>query len=102
MSFPAEERVLRRSHVGVVASGDLEILIEPAAEQATVYVLTNVAGHRRTWEAVLQRFFGQYPVAVRAEINDHGATPGTVWLRLEQAMEAAERIGTSSRKEQLA
>jgi malonate decarboxylase delta subunit len=95
--FAAQQRVLRRSHVGVVASGDLEILLEPAAEAATVYVLTNVSGHRKTWEAVLGRFFAQHPVAVRAEINDHGATPGTVWLRLEQAVEAAGGALESSR-----
>lgn len=89
--YRASESVAHRSHVGVVASGDLEILLEPAAEEATVYVLTNVAGHRKTWEAVLERFFAQNPFAARVEINDHGATPGTVWLRLEQAAEAAGR-----------
>lgn len=87
--FPASASVMRRSHVGVVASGDLEILLESAAGEATVCVLTNIPGHRRTWEALLLRFFAQHPVAVKVEINDHGATPGTVWLRLEQAIESA-------------
>jgi len=89
LELAAQQTVEHRSHVGVVASGDLEILLEPATNGATVYVLTNVAGHRKTWEALLQRFFAQHPVAARVEINDHGATPGTVWLRLEQALEAA-------------
>ncbi len=87
--YPAEQAALRRGHVGVVASGDLEILLEPSPDEVTVLVVTNVSGHRKTWEAVLQRFFTQYPVRVRVEISDHGATPGTVWLRLEQALEMA-------------
>jgi malonate decarboxylase delta subunit len=91
VTYSATESVSHRSHVGVVASGDLEILLEPATGEANVYVLTNVAGHRKTWEALLQRFFMQNPIAARVEINDHGATPGTVWLRLEQAAEAAGR-----------
>jgi malonate decarboxylase delta subunit len=95
MTFPASAPVAHRSHVGVVASGDLEILLEPAGEQAMVYVLTKVAGHRKTWEAVLERFFTQNPAAVRVEINDHGATPGTVWLRLEQALESAGFVEAS-------
>ena len=89
MRYPAEQAALRRGHVGVVASGDLEILLEPSPDEVTVSVVTNVSGHRKTWEAVLQRFFTQYPVRVRVEISDHGATPGTVWLRLEQALELA-------------
>ncbi|MFC6645498.1 malonate decarboxylase acyl carrier protein [Granulicella cerasi] len=92
MELPAQQSVTRRSHVGVVASGDLEVLLEPADTQVEVDVVTNVAGHRKTWEAVLARFFAQHPVAVRLEIRDHGATPGVVWLRLEQALEQATQV----------
>lgn len=95
ISFPARIAVNGRSHVGVVASGDLEILLEPVSAEATVSVTTNVTGHRQTWEALLQRFFAQNPVAVRIEISDHGATPGTVWLRLEQALESAAMKGAN-------
>ena len=38
--------------------------------------------------SVLDRFFAKYDGAVRIEINDAGATPGSVQLRLEQAVEA--------------
>jgi malonate decarboxylase delta subunit len=87
--FPATAQVAHRAHVGVVSSGDLEVLLEPASTQASIFVTTKVAGHRKTWEAVLGRFFERNAAAVTIEISDHGATPGTVWLRLEQALELA-------------
>ena len=89
LSFPASTPVARRAHVGVVSSGDMELLLEPTQAVATVSVVTMVSGHRKTWEAVLGRFFERYPYAISVEINDHGATPGLVWLRLEQAVELA-------------
>ena len=89
-TYAAERQVQRRSHVGVVSSGDLELLLEPTdGAEATVKVRTKVAGHRKTWEAVLQRFFERHAPAVKIEIRDNGATPGTVLLRLEQALELA-------------
>jgi len=89
LSFPASNPVAQRAHIGVVASGDMELLLEPAAAGTQVCVVTLVSGHRKTWEAVLTRFFERHPYAVTIEINDHGATPGVVWLRLEQALELA-------------
>ena len=89
LSFSAANAVTQRAHVGVVASGDMELLLEPVASGAQVRVITLVSGHGKTWEAVLTRFFERYPYAVAIEINDHGATPGVVWLRLEQALELA-------------
>ena len=88
-SHEATLPVSRRAHVGVVASGDLEMLLEPAPNATSVLVRTSVPGHRMTWEAVFARFFERWPYAVSIEINDHGATPGVVWLRLEQALELA-------------
>jgi malonate decarboxylase delta subunit len=81
--------VAQRAHVGVVASGDMELLLEPSRDKAEIRVITMVSGHRRTWDTVLGRFFERYPYAVSIEINDHGATPGLVWLRLLQAVELA-------------
>jgi len=89
LNFPASTPVLDRAHVGVVASGDMEVLLEPQLQGASVRVVTMVSGHRKTWEAVLSRFFERHPYAVAIEINDHGATPGLVGLRLEQAIELA-------------
>ena len=39
---------------------------------------------------MLDRFFARYDGAVRIHINDAGATPGSVMLRLEQAAEVIE------------
>jgi malonate decarboxylase delta subunit len=89
-AYPATESVTRRAHVGVVASGNCEILLEPAAErEASVFVRTSVTGFGPTWKAVLERFFARNPVAARLEINDFGATPAVVAMRLEQALEQA-------------
>ncbi|MGD0966747.1 MAG: malonate decarboxylase subunit delta [Candidatus Aquilonibacter sp.] len=88
--FPATQSVEHRSHVGVVASGNCEILLEPASDgRSAVVVRTSVNGFGGTWQAVLGRFFVRNPVAVQIEINDFGATPAVVALRLEQALESA-------------
>jgi malonate decarboxylase delta subunit len=87
-SYPAREPVRRRVHVGVVGSGDLEVLLEPSADaQAHVTVRTSVDGYATTWQALFDRFFSRYQGAARIEINDAGATPGVVLLRLERAVE---------------
>ena len=88
-TYPANEPVSQRVHVGVVASGDLEVLLEPSADaHAHVEVTTSVDGFGTVWKHVLDRFFAHFAKAVAIEINDAGATPGVVMLRLEQAAEA--------------
>jgi malonate decarboxylase delta subunit len=88
-TFPARAPVARRVHVGVVGSGDLEVLLEPSADaQAHVAVTTSVDGFGTVWQHVLDRFFTRFDGAAAIEINDFGATPGMVLLRLEQAAEA--------------
>lgn len=90
-SYPAREPVARRVHVGVVGSGDLEVLLEPSPDdRAHVTVRTSVDGYAGTWQAVLDRFFIRYHGAARIEINDAGATPGIVLLRLERAVEESQ------------
>jgi malonate decarboxylase delta subunit len=91
-SYAAKRIVPKRSHVGVVGSGDLEVLLEPAnGTVASVRVRTSAHGFQTTWKAVLDRFFSQYDGSARIEINDAGATPGSVLLRLQQAVEASEQ-----------
>jgi malonate decarboxylase delta subunit len=86
--YEAKEPLTRRAHVGVVGSGDLEVLIEPSNKPgAQVRVRTSVNGFAQVWKTVLDRFFARFEHAARVEINDFGATPGTVTLRLEQAAE---------------
>ena len=90
-NYPAKRKAQKRAHVGVVGSGDLEVLLDPAdGDEASVRIRTSVDGFKTKWQAVLDRFFGQYDAAVHIEINDAGATPGAVFLRLQQAVEASE------------
>jgi len=89
LDYPARYSVPRRVHVGVVGSGDLEVLLEPSADlRAHVLINTSVDGFGVVWRNVLDRFFERFEGAATIEINDFGATPGTVMLRLEQAAEA--------------
>jgi len=80
----------RRVHVGVVASGNLEVLLEPTSgNESKITVRTSADGFGERWRAVVDRFFSRHDVAVSIAINDFGAAPPTVLLRLEQAVEAA-------------
>ena len=90
--FPASRTTRRRTHIGVVASGDLEVLLEEASDTdiAEVRVRTSVDGFDTVWHATLERFFTHTPLAGRWELNDFGATPAVVTLRLRQAAEAAQ------------
>ena len=98
-SYKASKRVRNRAHVGVAGSGDLEVLMEPSREDlALVIVRTSVDGFGETWKALLDRFFATYEAAVSVEINDFGAKPGVVSLRLAQAMEVCQREGNDSSK----
>ncbi|WP_101946906.1 malonate decarboxylase acyl carrier protein [Mycobacterium sp. 3519A] len=92
--FPANRTLRQRTHIGVVASGDLEVLLDHAADAsdanvAEVRVRTSVNGFDTVWRATLERFFTHTPLAGRWELNDFGATPAVVTLRLRQAAEAA-------------
>ena len=88
----AKRRIAKRAHVGVVGSGEMEALVEPSSDQgAHVLITTSVNGFRTAWKAVFDRFFSKFDGAVRIQINDAGATPGSVMLRLEQAVEVLEQ-----------
>lgn len=87
--FEATKPIDRPVHVGVVASGDLEVIMRPTvAKKATLEIVTGSDGFKEVWNNVLTRFFARYPLQASFQINDFGATPGVVNLRLTQAMEA--------------
>jgi malonate decarboxylase delta subunit len=90
--YPSAKRhVTKKAHVGVVGSGDMEVLMQPTETgSAYVSIQTSVNGFSSSWKAVMDRFFSRYDGAVRIDINDAGATPGSVMLRLEQAVEVIE------------
>ena len=76
---------------GVLGSGNLEVLVEPAdlGGACQIVVETAAVGFGETWRAVLDDVFARWPVAdVRISINDAGATPAVVSLRLDQALKA--------------
>jgi len=74
--------------VGVVGSGNLEVMLEPADGTAcAVRVETSARGFGAIWQAVMNDFHQRHPLAgVRVSINDMGATPAVVSLRLDQAV----------------
>jgi malonate decarboxylase delta subunit len=77
--------------VGVLGSGNLEVLIEPSPLDGACTIEVNTAAHGfgAIWEAVITDFFARHALAdVRISINDNGATPAIVGLRLDQAVAA--------------
>lgn len=84
-TLPAQEEV-----VGVVSSGNLEVLIEsaPLGGACVVEIETAATGFGPIWQAVVGDFHARWQLAdTRIAINDMGATPAVVSLRLDQAVE---------------
>jgi len=79
--------------VGVVASGNLEVLVErvlPPTE-CLLEIRTAAEGFREVWTAVIADFVQRYsPGGLKLSINDGGARPDTVSLRLAQALRMME------------
>jgi malonate decarboxylase delta subunit len=78
---------------GVNASGNLEVLVERVMQdrECLVDVMTAVSGFRGIWEAVIQEFFERSsPGGLRFSINDGGARPDVVTLRLMQSVRLME------------
>jgi malonate decarboxylase acyl carrier protein len=89
--YKAKRTFNKNAHVGVVGSGDLEILIEPSkSEKAEVHIRTQIEGFGGIWKDIMDRFFLTNDIVAKIEVNDFGATPGVVFLRLAQAMEVLE------------
>ena len=78
---------------GVVASGNLEVLLERVLppDVCEVSVETPVAGYGEVWMAVVSDFVARAePGGLRISINDGGARPDTVFLRLLQGVRLME------------
>ena len=80
--------------VGVVGSGNLEVLVEPLSGTACeVHIETSARGFGPIWEAVVTDFHGRHPLGgLRVSINDMGATPAVVSLRLDQALSEMQGV----------
>jgi malonate decarboxylase delta subunit len=75
--------------VGVVGSGNLELLFEaqPGTGLCRVDVQTSARGFQAIWSAVLQDFQDRHALCdLRISIHDMGATPAIVALRLQQGL----------------
>lgn len=78
------------SMVGVSGSGNLEILIEHKEKSGlcSITITTAAVGFKTIWQAVCDDFFSRHaPTDIEISINDVGATPAVVSLRLDQALE---------------
>ena len=79
--------------VGVVASGNLEVLLErsSAADICTIDIATAARGFGAVWEAVIRDFVARRAAGgLRISVNDGGARPDTVALRLAQGVRMIE------------
>jgi len=79
--------------VGVVASGNLEVLVERGgpADRCTIEVSTAALGFKALWDAVTADFASRRAAGgLRISINDGGARPDTVSLRLAQGVRLIE------------
>ena len=75
--------------VGVVGSGNLEVMIEPAELKGDclITVSTAITGYGETWKRVVADFVDRHTLSdIKVSINDGGATPAVVSLRLDQAV----------------
>ncbi len=84
--------------VGVVSSGNLEVLVEATLDdpRCVIRIETPAHGFDDVWAAVLADFFARTKLGgVRISINDVGATPAVVGLRLDQAIEEFRAGGES-------
>lgn len=75
--------------VGVVASNDLEVLLQrtPQPTACVITVATAVHGFDAVWKEVLTDFVERRaPGGLRISINDGGARPDVVALRLAQGV----------------
>jgi malonate decarboxylase delta subunit len=79
--------------IGVVASGNLEVMAERVLPEAEclLEIKTAAEGFRDVWDAVVVDFVERYsPGGLKLSINDGGARPDTVSLRLAQAVRLME------------
>lgn len=92
-SFPSEAIAWPASKkwalAGVVGSGNLEVLIEPAdSAEVTYSVSTSIPGYKDSWLAALKDFADHYAVGgTKITIHDQGGAPVVIKMRLRQALD---------------
>lgn len=79
--------------IGVVASGNLEVLVERVLPETDceLEIKTAAEGFGAVWEQVVADFVELHsPGGLKLSINDGGARPDTASLRLGQAVRLVE------------
>ena len=90
-TYPGQHSVSKNVRVGNVGSGDLEVLLQPnSSPQIDVNISTSINHRHEVWQVILSRAFDEVNEAMTVTINDFGATPGVINLRLAQALEQLE------------
>jgi malonate decarboxylase beta subunit len=85
--------------VGVVASGNLEVLVERILPDTDceLEIKTAAEGFGAVWEQVVADFVAsRSPGGLKLSVNDGGAPPDTVGLRLAQAVRLIEELDLMS------
>ncbi|MEA1647937.1 malonate decarboxylase acyl carrier protein [Nitrospirillum sp. BR 11164] len=80
--------------VGVVASGNLEVLLErgEAPDRCVIDIATPAHGFAALWQAVTADFAARTAAGgLRITVNDGGARPDTAALRLAQGVRLMEK-----------
>jgi malonate decarboxylase acyl carrier protein len=85
----------QRTVCGVVGSGNLEVIVEENNSLKTRFEIeTAVEHYKPIWSMVVEDFVNEYqPVGLKFVLNDNGAPPPVVSLRLKQAFEAFKEKG---------
>jgi malonate decarboxylase delta subunit len=79
------------SIVGVVASSNLEVMMEvkELGGRCLFCIDTAASGFGESWKAVINDFMERRkPANLQVSINDNAASPSVVSLRLDQAIES--------------
>ncbi|QEY52379.1 biotin-independent malonate decarboxylase subunit beta [Legionella longbeachae] len=79
----------KRTVCGVVGSGNLEVIIEENHTSETLFMIQTAVDHYKpVWKMVIGDFVRQHaPIGLQFTLNDNGAMPAVVLLRLTQALE---------------
>ncbi|QLZ69937.1 biotin-independent malonate decarboxylase subunit beta [Legionella sp. PC1000] len=79
----------KKTVCGVVGSGNLEVIIEENTTSETIFMIQTAVDHYKpVWKMVIGDFVNQHkPVGLQFTLNDNGAIPAVVLLRLAQALE---------------
>lgn len=93
LAIPASKKLGKKVQLqnGVVSSGDLEVVFEASdGDSLEVIIKSSVDNSAERWKALFSRIeqFNTLP-AGRMLINDFGASPGVVRLRVEQVLDEA-------------